>query len=139
VAVVSDADLPLEKTAGPEVGAMIRDLHQSKGVTFHFNRRVVRWDGHAATLDDGSRVEGDLLVAGVGATPRTELAEAAGLTLAAKEAGAGCRSMPAYVPLTRPSMRSATSPACPILGWAIRSASSIGWSHSAWANGSPGI
>jgi NADPH-dependent 2,4-dienoyl-CoA reductase/sulfur reductase-like enzyme len=24
-------------------------------------------------------------------------------------------------------------------GWAIRSASSIGWSHSAWANGSPGI
>ncbi|MFE8585347.1 FAD-dependent oxidoreductase [Sphingomonas sp. NCPPB 2930] len=89
VAVVSDADLPLEKTAGPEVGAMIRDLHQSKGVTFHLNRRVARWDGHAATLDDGSRVEGDLLVAGVGATPRTELAEAAGLTLAAKEAGGG--------------------------------------------------
>ncbi|MDR6114753.1 MULTISPECIES: FAD-dependent oxidoreductase [unclassified Sphingomonas] len=89
VAVVSDADLPLEKTAGPEVGAMIRDLHQSKGVTFHLNRRVARWDGHAATLDDGSRVEGDLLVAGIGATPRTELAEAAGLTLAAKEAGGG--------------------------------------------------
>jgi len=89
VAVVSDADLPLEKTAGPEVGAMIRDLHQSKGVTFHLNRRVARWDGHAATLDDGSRVEGDLLVAGIGAKPRTELAEAAGLTLAAKEAGGG--------------------------------------------------
>ncbi|WP_230483116.1 FAD-dependent oxidoreductase [Sphingomonas sp. Leaf21] len=89
VALVSDDELPLEKTAGPEVGAMIRDLHESKGVTFHVAARVARWDGHVAHLDDGSRVEGDLLVAGVGAEPRIALAEAAGLTLADKAAGGG--------------------------------------------------
>ncbi|MDT9096839.1 FAD-dependent oxidoreductase, partial [Escherichia coli] len=44
VVVVSSDELPLEKTAGPEVGAMIRDLHQSKGVEFHLGRRIARWD-----------------------------------------------------------------------------------------------
>lgn len=89
VAVVSGADLPLEKTAGPEVGAMIRDLHESKGVTFHPGRHIARWDGKAAMLDDGTRVEGDLVVAGIGVQPRVELAEAAGLTMADKAAGGG--------------------------------------------------
>ncbi len=89
VTVVSEAEVPLEKTAGPEVGAMIRRLHEGKGVTFHFGRSVDRWDGQAATLDDGTRVEGELLVAGTGVRPRTGLAEAAGLTLAAEEAGGG--------------------------------------------------
>jgi NADPH-dependent 2,4-dienoyl-CoA reductase/sulfur reductase-like enzyme/nitrite reductase/ring-hydroxylating ferredoxin subunit len=89
VAVVSDAELPLEKTAGPEVGAMIQALHESKGVTFHLGRRVARWDGHGAMLDDGRQVAGDILVAGLGAKPRTTLAEAAGLALADKAAGGG--------------------------------------------------
>lgn len=89
VAVVSSADLPLEKTAGPEVGAMIRDLHESKGVTFHPDRRITRWDGHAAMLDDGSHIEGDIVVAGIGVQPRIDLAKAAGLTLADKTAGGG--------------------------------------------------
>lgn len=89
VSVVSDTDLPLAKTAGPEVGAMIRDLHQSKGVRFHPGRRVVRWDGHVAMLDDGSEVAGDLLVAGIGVEPRVALAAEAGLTLADKDAGGG--------------------------------------------------
>ncbi|KQM27495.1 MULTISPECIES: FAD-dependent oxidoreductase [unclassified Sphingomonas] len=89
VAVVSDTALPIEHTAGPEVGAMVRDLHQSKGVIFHAERRVVRWDGTAAMLDDGTRLPGDLIVAGIGAEPRLDLARAAGLTLADKDAGGG--------------------------------------------------
>lgn len=89
VTVVSDADVPLEKTAGAEVGAMIRRLHESKGVTFRTGRAVARWDGQEATLDDGSRVEGDLLVAGTGVRPRTELAGSAGLKLADEVAGGG--------------------------------------------------
>lgn len=89
VVVVSSDELPLEKTAGPEVGAMIRDLHQSKGVEFHLGRRIARWDGNVAMLDDGTQVEGDIVVAGIGVTPRIALAEAAGLTLADKAAGGG--------------------------------------------------
>ncbi len=91
VSVVSDTDLPLEKTAGDEIGAMIRDLHASKGVTFHSGRRIARWDGNAAMLDDGTRIEGDLVVAGIGVKPRIELAEKAGLTLADKADGGGVR------------------------------------------------
>lgn len=89
VSVVSDTALPLEHTAGPEVGAMVRDLHQSKGVTFHAERRVARWDGTAAMLDDGTRLAGDLIVAGIGAEPRLDLARAAGLALADRDAGGG--------------------------------------------------
>ncbi|MBB4154871.1 NADPH-dependent 2,4-dienoyl-CoA reductase/sulfur reductase-like enzyme/nitrite reductase/ring-hydroxylating ferredoxin subunit [Sphingomonas jinjuensis] len=89
VTIVSDAAIPLEKTAGAEVGAMIRRLHEEKGVTFLAERSVTAWDGTAATLDDGSRVEGDLLVAGTGVKPRVALAEAAGLTLADEDEGGG--------------------------------------------------
>ena len=91
VAVVSDTALPLEKTAGPEVGAMIRDLHESKGVTFHADRRVVRWDGTVAMLDDGTQVAADLVVAGTGVEPRVDLARAAGLALADPADGGGVR------------------------------------------------
>jgi NADPH-dependent 2,4-dienoyl-CoA reductase/sulfur reductase-like enzyme/nitrite reductase/ring-hydroxylating ferredoxin subunit len=91
VAVVSDDDVPLEKTAGSEVGAMIRDLHESKGVTFHLSRRIARWDGHVAMLDDGTEVKGDIVVAGIGVRPRTELAEEAGLDLADKADGGGVK------------------------------------------------
>ncbi|MBI0476673.1 (2Fe-2S)-binding protein [Sphingomonas sp. MA1305] len=89
VTVVSDDDVPLEKTAGTEVGAMIRRLHESKGVSFKTGRTLTAWDGQAATLDDGTRIDADLLVAGTGVRPRTELAEAAGLTLADEKAGGG--------------------------------------------------
>lgn len=89
VAVVSDTDLPLEKTAGAEVGAMVGDLHEAKGVTFYAGRRIARWDGNAATLDDGTHVPGDIVVAGIGVTPRLDLAEAAGLALADKAGGRG--------------------------------------------------
>lgn len=103
VAVVSGDALPLEKTAGPEVGAMIRDLHESKGVSFHLGRHIVRWDGKAATLDDGTRVEGDLVVAGIGVQPRVELAEAAGLMLADKAAG-GCVQVDALLRTSDPAI-----------------------------------
>jgi NADPH-dependent 2,4-dienoyl-CoA reductase/sulfur reductase-like enzyme/nitrite reductase/ring-hydroxylating ferredoxin subunit len=89
VTVVSDAKIPLEKTAGAEVGTMIRRLHEEKGVTFLTERSVTAWDGMAATLDDGSRVEGDVLVAGTGVKPRVALAKAAGLALADEDAGGG--------------------------------------------------
>ncbi len=91
VAVVSDSDVPLEKTAGAEIGAMVRALHVSKGVTFHDACRVARWDGTTATLTDGTSVPGDLVVVGIGVAPRVDLAERAGLVLAEKAEGGGVR------------------------------------------------
>ncbi|WP_375251297.1 FAD-dependent oxidoreductase [Sphingomonas sp.] len=89
VTVISDDPAPLIQTAGPEVGAMVQRLHEDQGVTFLLGRSVERWDGEVATLDDGSRVAGDLLVAGTGVAPRIDLAEAAGLTTRSTDEGGG--------------------------------------------------
>lgn len=91
VAVISNSDIPLKKTAGAEVGAMVRDLHEANGVTFHDARRIALWDGKTATLNDGTRIDADLVVAGIGAKPRVDLAALAGLVLADKTEGGGVR------------------------------------------------
>ncbi|WP_260929249.1 FAD-dependent oxidoreductase [Novosphingobium sp. 9] len=87
VHVVSTDDIPLEKTAGPELGKVLQDLHESKGVRFHLNREIREWNGTRALLDNGESVTGDFLVLGTGVSPRVELAQAAGLTLAPDEIG----------------------------------------------------
>ncbi len=89
VTVIARDDVPLAKVAGPEVGAFVQALHEKKGVTFRLGRELSQFDGRTAVLDDGSQIEGDLLVVGVGVEPRIDLAKAAGLTIADKEAGGG--------------------------------------------------
>lgn len=89
VTVVSNADVPLEKTAGREIGSMVCRLHQDHGVVFHNGRSVRSWDGATAILDDGTQIAGRLVVAGIGVKPRIDLAEQAGLRCADKSAGGG--------------------------------------------------
>ncbi len=89
VTVIARDSVPLAKVAGSEVGKFVQALHEEKGVTFHLDRELSQFDGHTATLDDGTTLEGDLLVVGVGVEPRIDLAEAAGLTIADKDAGGG--------------------------------------------------
>lgn len=83
VSVVAPEAVPLERVLGPEVGAVYRDLHADKGVDLHLSTGVDRIEGtDAATgvrTSDGTLVEGDLVVVGIGAAPRDELARAAGL------------------------------------------------------------
>lgn len=74
---------PLEHVLGPEVGAMFARLHEDNGTQLHLGTRLEAFRGasraEAVELSDGTSVGGDLFVVGVGALPRTELAEAAGL------------------------------------------------------------
>ena len=79
VHVVAPEQQPLERVMGAEVGRFIRSLHESKGVVFHLGATVSRLDGRTATLSDGSTIEADLVVVGVGVRPEVALAEAAGL------------------------------------------------------------
>ena len=85
VALIEAAQVPLERVLGAEVGAMFRDLHSEQGVELHMGVGVEAFRGSTAVeevvLADGSVVSGDLVVVGVGVSPRTELAEAAGLQL----------------------------------------------------------
>jgi NADPH-dependent 2,4-dienoyl-CoA reductase/sulfur reductase-like enzyme/nitrite reductase/ring-hydroxylating ferredoxin subunit len=77
--VVAPETVPLERVLGPELGAFVRALHEEHGVRFHLGRKPAAIEAGAVTLDDGSRLEAELVVMGVGVRPRTELAQAAGL------------------------------------------------------------
>lgn len=79
VTVVAPEHVPLERVLGAEVGAWIRELHEQRGVGFRLGRTVRGADAHGVVLDDGARVEGDLIVAGVGVRPNVDLAQQAGL------------------------------------------------------------
>ena len=89
VQVVSPEAVPLKKLLGQDVGRMIQAVHQEKGVRFHLGREVLRFDGEQVFLDDGSTLAADFVVLGIGVTPRTELALAAGIDCASPEAGGG--------------------------------------------------
>jgi NADPH-dependent 2,4-dienoyl-CoA reductase/sulfur reductase-like enzyme len=66
---------------GPEVGRFIRKLHEGHGVAFHLGATVERVAGRTITLSDGSALEADLIVAGVGVRPAIAWAEQAGLAV----------------------------------------------------------
>jgi apoptosis-inducing factor 3 len=89
VHVVTPEEVPLKKLLGAEVGKMIQAVHEEKGVHFHFGREVRRFDGGQLMLDDESAIEADFVVLGVGVTPRTEIAQAAGIACASADEGGG--------------------------------------------------
>ena len=83
VAMVEVAALPLERVLGPELGAFYRDVHAAHGVELHLGVGIAELRGGGAVeevvLADSTVLAADLVVVGVGVTPRTELAAAAGL------------------------------------------------------------
>jgi NADPH-dependent 2,4-dienoyl-CoA reductase/sulfur reductase-like enzyme/nitrite reductase/ring-hydroxylating ferredoxin subunit len=81
VSVVAPETLPLEMVLGPELGMLVMNVHEQQGVTFCLGRKVTSVDEKSVVLDDGSRVDADMVVAGVGVRPNLQLAESAGLTL----------------------------------------------------------
>ena len=85
VTIVAPDAVPLARVLGPEIGAVYRDLHAEHGVDLHLSTQVEAIVGTVAAqgvrTTDGLVIEGDLVVVGVGASPRDELARAAGLTL----------------------------------------------------------
>lgn len=81
VHVVAPEAAPLVKILGREIGAMIQQLHEEHGVTFHLEQTPVSIDQDAVVLQNGKRLLADIVVVGVGVVPRLNLAQAAGLTL----------------------------------------------------------
>jgi len=81
VTVVSPEAVPLERVLGGTLGASIRRLHESKGVSFRLGSKPQRIEPDAVILDDGTRVPATLVVVGVGVRPRLDLAESAGLRM----------------------------------------------------------
>jgi len=83
VTLVGPDAAPLARVLGREIGRVYRDLHADHGVRLVLGTRIAGFRGHgrveAVLTDDGNTIEGDLVLVGAGAAPRTELAEAAGL------------------------------------------------------------
>ncbi|CRK55028.1 Ferredoxin reductase [Alloactinosynnema sp. L-07] len=94
VTVIEPLPLPLHKTLGDTVAEVFRDLHEVNGVTWRLGVGVDAFTGDegvvtAVHLKDGTAVPADVVVVGVGAAPRLELAKAAGLELSDSVAGSG--------------------------------------------------
>ena len=83
VTVIERAELPLQAVLGPEVARIFAKLHLGHGVDFRLDAEVVEITGAGTAkgvlLADGTVVEADSVLVGVGITPNTALAEAAGL------------------------------------------------------------
>lgn len=79
VTVVTPDEVPFAKILGPEIGKLFRDVHERNGVKFKFGRHASGFEGvekiTAVKLDDGERLEADLVVVGVGIKPATEMIE----------------------------------------------------------------
>lgn len=79
VHVVAPDKRPLERVLGAELGDYIRSLHEKHGVIFHLENTVTGVTDSAVQLESGGTLPADLVIAGVGVRPRTQLAEAAGI------------------------------------------------------------
>lgn len=84
VTILERDPLPLAMALGDELGGWFRRLHEGKGVDIRTSVVVEAIVGDerkacGVRLAGGEVVGADLVIVGVGAAPRTELAEAAGL------------------------------------------------------------
>jgi 3-phenylpropionate/trans-cinnamate dioxygenase ferredoxin reductase component len=87
VTVVEVAALPLLQVLGPEVAQVFADLHRDHGVDLRLGTGVAEITGtgnraSGVRLTDGTEVDADLIIVGVGIAPNTELADGAGLQVA---------------------------------------------------------
>jgi 3-phenylpropionate/trans-cinnamate dioxygenase ferredoxin reductase component len=85
VTLIGPDAVPLARALGPEIGGFYRDVHAEHGVRLELGTCVdaFRGDGHVEAIVTGAgrTLPCDLVLVGIGATPRTELAAAAGLAL----------------------------------------------------------
>jgi NADPH-dependent 2,4-dienoyl-CoA reductase/sulfur reductase-like enzyme len=86
VSVVEVAPVPLARVLGDEVGAWFKDYHASHGIDIYCATAIdaikPRHSGSDVHLRDGTILEADLVVAGVGAVPAVDWLRDSGLTLA---------------------------------------------------------
>ena len=76
VTVVGRDALPFATLFGDRVGAAIRALHESKGVSFRLGATVDSVEPGAVLLGTGERLPADLVVAGLGVSPVLDYAPA---------------------------------------------------------------
>jgi NADPH-dependent 2,4-dienoyl-CoA reductase/sulfur reductase-like enzyme/nitrite reductase/ring-hydroxylating ferredoxin subunit len=75
VTVAAPDHVPFEKNLGPEIGKLFQQVHEENGVTFKLGTSVSGFVGAekvtAVLLENGERLDADLVVVGVGVKPAT--------------------------------------------------------------------
>ena len=83
VTVVEPLEQPLIRVLGPTIGAAVADLHRQHGVDLRLGVGVERIEGvdrvESVVLSDGTAVDSDVVVVGIGVTPNTGWLEGSGL------------------------------------------------------------
>jgi apoptosis-inducing factor 3 len=83
VTVVAPDDVPFQKILGVKIGKLFRDVHEQNGVQFKLGASVAGFTGAkkvtAVILQNGERLDADLVVVGVGVKPATDFLK--GITL----------------------------------------------------------
>ena len=102
VTLIEALPVPLERGLGPEMGAVMADLHRDHGVDVRLGVGVVLIEGsergERVRLTDGSVLDVDLVVVGIGVTPNTAWLAGSGLTLDnGVLCDAACRAAPGVV------------------------------------------
>jgi NADPH-dependent 2,4-dienoyl-CoA reductase/sulfur reductase-like enzyme len=86
VTLIDPLSSPMHRQLGPQAGALVAALHKSRGVDLRLGVGVRRLTGLAGAvtgldLTDGTHVEADVVVVGIGSTPNTEWLADSGLDL----------------------------------------------------------
>lgn len=98
VTIIEPLDAPMGRAMNSEIGAIFAEKHRSEGVEFHFGISVERVERVGeqcrVVLTDGSTLDVDAVLLGIGAVPNTEWLESSGMSI---ENGVICDSTLAAV------------------------------------------
>ncbi len=85
VTVLEAADRLMGRSIAPEVAAWFADMHRDRGIDLRLGAAITAIEGDGkverVVMGDGSAIDADVVVIGIGIIPNTELAEAAGLAI----------------------------------------------------------
>jgi NADPH-dependent 2,4-dienoyl-CoA reductase/sulfur reductase-like enzyme len=83
VHVVAPDPVPLRRAFGEEIGNYLRRVHEEGGVEFHLGTRPERIEGNGkverVVLDDGTVLDADIVIVGIGITPVIDYLDGSGL------------------------------------------------------------
>ena len=85
VTMIEAAEVPFERVLGPVMGNVTADVHRDHGVEVITGLAVEAFQGtervEKVILENGTEIEADLVIVGIGVRPNTEWLEGSGLTL----------------------------------------------------------